>query len=83
MKPDPATQNPLHAMAALMKALPWRPVDKPEGTKAGDLYATHYAELTLGEFKFRCHQLNDGQQVIDQEDVVRFLDAHPQHNGKN
>ena len=71
------SSNPLHAMAALMNALPWRPVDPPENTKEGDKYATHYAELTVGEFKFRCFQLNDGTQVMDQSDVERFMAAHP------
>lgn len=82
-EPEITKGNALHAMEALLAALPWRPSPPPEvPPKKGDLYATHYAELTFSEFKFRCYQLNDGQRVIDADDVQRFIEALPS-NGAN
>lgn len=86
MKNDPHSilqGNPLHAMEALMDAVRWIPVEAPPDAKSEDKYSTHYGEFTVGEFKFRCYQLNDGQRVIHQEDVARFMQAFPPANGDN
>lgn len=48
-------------------------VPKPPNLKEGDLYATHEGVLDLGGFKMKCFILNNGQRILDAEDVEKFL----------
>lgn len=40
---------------------------------AAKLYATHVGVLRIGGYMLTVYQLNDGQRVIDADDVVRFF----------
>jgi hypothetical protein len=39
----------------------------------GGLYATHTGVLKIGDIELRVHVLNDGQRVIEQNDLMRAL----------
>lgn len=39
----------------------------------GTLYATHEGVMDLGEMRLRVYQLNNGQRVIDAQDVEDFF----------
>lgn len=50
-----------------------KPVPKPEGVSDCDLYATHEGVLNLGTEKMKVYILNNGQRIIDAEDMNRFF----------
>ena len=39
----------------------------------GGLYATHEGVLIIMDVSFRCYRLNNGQAVLDADDVHRWL----------
>lgn len=51
------------------------PVPLPENLKPGDKYATHEGFLEFGALKIKVLVLNTGERVIQEEDVVKFMNA--------
>ena len=63
---------PKHNIEVLLDGVEWKELDWPgqvDGT-----FATHEGRLTIMGFEFRCYQLNDGQRVLNAEDVEKFLE---------
>jgi hypothetical protein len=51
-----------------------KPVPPP--TEPGDLpYPTHSGILKLGDLELKCHRLNDGQCIIEQESIEKLIRA--------
>lgn len=52
----------------------WVPI---EGNNSTDdlFYATHEGVLEIGELKLRVYQLNTGQRVIEESDLIAFLES--------
>jgi hypothetical protein len=51
-------------------AIPWETRELPDG----DSYSTYYTVLDLNGFKMRVWQLKNGKRVLDEFDVVKFID---------
>jgi hypothetical protein len=61
----------------LLNEVDWKEVEIPPDERHNDLYATHEGILKIGVFQFRVYQLNNGQRIIDKEDLDKFFDdAH-------
>ncbi len=58
----------------------WVVLDPPDDPNA-ELFATHSGEVVFGELRFRCYQLNDGQRVIDADDVAAAFAALTEEDG--
>lgn len=61
----------------LMDELKWTKIklDKSAGFKRGLPVATHEAVLKIGDATIKCYLLDDGQRVLDADDVIRFFGA--------
>ena len=59
---------------ALMRDVDWKKIPpSPDEDYVSDLpYATHEGVFKIGEFEFKVYQLNNGQRLIDSEDMHRF-----------
>lgn len=64
---------PRHNIEVLLDRVEWENCDTPDQLHTGDLYATMKGELNFLGFKFRCYVLNDGQRVLNADDVEKFF----------
>lgn len=37
------------------------------------LYATHFGRLNFGHFEIKCYTLNNGQRILDSNDLEEFF----------
>lgn len=58
---------------AIFATVQWEDIPQTKSHPPGSLFATHEGKLTIGDFTFRCYQLNNGQRVFDAEDVEAFF----------
>jgi hypothetical protein len=55
----------------LLDAVDWKPLDVPVGI--AQPYAIQEGVLEIGGFQFRCYVLNNGQRLLDANDLERFF----------
>lgn len=59
----------------MLDAIEWKSIER-EGNIEGDLpYATHEGVLVIGGMSLRVYQLNTGERVIEEDDLVKFFDT--------
>ena len=59
----------------LLDQVEWKGM--PHSDSTGELpYATHEGVMRIGDFDFKCYQLNNGQRVISKESLETFF-GHP------
>jgi hypothetical protein len=73
--PQPSRVRQATPIDRIMEAVEWKPLPAPIGDEAKGLYATHDGVLAIGGLRFRCYQLNDGQRLLDADDVERVFDV--------
>ena len=69
----------------MLDQVEWKEIinpSEPELTPINDdlPYATHMGVLDIGEFQFKVYQLNDGQRVIDEEDIKKFFGGEEENS---
>lgn len=68
MKPENAA-----AIQKLLDEVTWEVIPTPTDLEPGELYATHSGMLKLMDVELRVHQLNDGQRIIDADDLAKLF----------
>jgi len=62
----------------MLDKVQWKPLktdNSVELVNTGYPVATHSGVLKIGEIELKVYQLSNGQRVIDQEDIIKFLDG--------
>ena len=57
----------------MLDKVAWKAVRRPPVYESDLPYATHEGVLQIGPLELRCYQLSDGQRVIDEASVIKFL----------
>lgn len=70
-------------MDAMFENVRWKELAALEEDQGDGLWATHEGTLEFAPgVSLRCYQLNDGQRVLDADDVTRFFGGRLQEAEK-
>jgi hypothetical protein len=66
----------IESIQKLLEEVAWTPLPHPMLPTGGDPdvpYATHEGQLAFGDARLRVYLLNDGERIINADDLAAFL----------